>query len=603
VDYPSGKETDGQPIIAVVDVKKTLVYSDTFNRWEPAQPGEAQGGAYNADPLSAHQGWRSIALPSIYKSDEVISTIAVRNNSNCNKIQLRINIYDETGAKQTIFSSLWLGPKQLRLVDLANVGTVAAGFFGAGTVEIIGEEQLCDVGGDGHVDPEPVMPSAIVFNKGHTSGDLTTVYDGIPYSYAYSPCSITISGHVVDQLTLDPINDASISIDGAEYATTDSTGYYSFEYFKTAEPITITVAALATGYSSGTVTLEDIVCDDQVANFELYPECDDIWVNGTVTDKETGLPIAEALVTADNVVSSGADTTDEDGGYEIELAFADIATSVTVTATGYISETTSLFIPRCITATVDFELHQAPSSRILLYYGNGGLDPDDGTASDDPDEYYDLKSRYENAGYIVEYTDAWPSDPDLEEYRLIVLILPGYDNDDVASNGFNTSQAAQLGLYIHGGGRLVLLVDNEAQAGDLSDAYNVPNDLMASLSIGITVTNNASGDDTYNQVDLSGEAPYDNEFTSMHLEGDDCQELSLFAGAFDAYESDPNDHFPVIAADKVGFPANDPDEDTSTGWDVIVVSDAEILSDFFQGPGWPENLAFADNLIAYPTGP
>jgi hypothetical protein len=491
VDYPGGHETGGQPIFAVVDVKKTLVYSDTFERWEPALPGQAQGGAYNADPLSAHQGWRYIALPSISKSDEAISTIAIRNNSNCNRIQLRINIHDATGAKQTIFSSLWLGPKQLRLVDLANIGTVASGFIGAGIVEVISEEQLCDKDGDGHIDPELVMPSAIVFNKGQPSGDITTVYDGIPYSYAYSPCSITISGHVIDQLTLDPINDASISIDGAEYATTDPTGYYSFEYFKTAEPITITVVASAADYVTGTVTLEDVVCDDQVVNFELYPECDDIWVNGTVYDKETGLPIADAFVNAVNPTDSETATTNTDGYYDIELAFApDAITWVTAWADGYNGATDSVFIPNCSEAQMDFELHQTPKSRILLYYGNGGVGATD---------YYTAAALFGNLGYLVDYTDVWPPDPDLEEYKVIFLLGPGNANGDPPGDDFTPGQLAQLDLFLRGGGRLVVM----AEAGA---AVSVENALLDTLTgsdvqfVAGTISNALADDITADQV-------------------------------------------------------------------------------------------------------
>jgi hypothetical protein len=469
VDYPSGKETGGQPIFAVVDVKKAWVYSDTIDTWMPAQPGEAQGGSYNTDPLSAHRGWRYIALPAINKSDEVISTIAVRNNSTCNRIQLRMNLYSSTGDTQTIISSLWLGPKQLRLVDLANLGTVASGFIGAGIVEVIGEQQLCDTDGDGHVDPELVMPSAIVFNKGQPAGDITTVYDGIPYAYAYSPCNIAISGHVIDQLTLDPINDASISIDGAEYATTDPTGYYSLEYSKTAEPITITVKALHTDYvtdTNNTVTLPSVVCDDQVANFELYPLCDTVWVEGVVTDKETGLPITNTSVSAVNTIDSGTATIDTDGYYDMELAFdPDAATWVTAWAEGYNGATDSVFIPICDTAQVDFQLHQTPKSRILLYHGNGGEDKG----------YTDAKALFESMGYLVDYSNDWLSDSDLEEYKVIFLLGPGNANGDPASDDFTPGQLAQLDLFLRGGGRLVVMAEASA-------TVTVENNLLNALT-------------------------------------------------------------------------------------------------------------------------
>ncbi len=466
VDYPSGKETNGQPISAVVDVKKTLIYSDASNSWITALPSEVQGGAYNADPLSAHHGWRYIALPLISKTDEVTSTIAIRNNSNCNRIQLRINIHDDTGDRHTIMSSLWLGPKQLWLVDLANVGSVASGFIGAGMVEVIGEEQLCDTNGDGQVDPTLVMPTAIVLTEGQPDGDITTIYDGIPFSYMYSPCSITISGQVIDKTTLDPIHNVSISIDDAEYDTTDPTGHYSFEYFKTTEPDAITVVASATGYLTETVTLEDIVCDDQVVNFTLAPLCDTVDVHGWITDSETGLPIADASVSAVNTVGAGAATTGADGYYDIELAFdPDATTWVTAWAEGYNGATDSVFIPNCSEAQVDFALHQTPRSRILLYYGNGGED----------EGYADAVALFESLGYLVDYTADWPDDPDLEEYKVIFLLEPGNANNDPTNDEFTFGQLGQLDLFLRGGGRLVVM----AEAGT---TVSVENALLSALT-------------------------------------------------------------------------------------------------------------------------
>ena len=237
VDYPGGEDTGGQPIFAVVDVKKAWVYSDTLDRWDPALPGEAQGGSYNATPLKARPGWGYIALPSISKSSDVTSTIAIRNNSNCNRIQLQISIHDSTGATQTIISSLWLGPKQLRLVDLANIGTVVSGFIGAGIVEVTGAEQLCDTDGDGHVDPEPVMPSVIVLNKGHPFGDITTTYDGIPFKEWDTTCRGDIMGtvhsidpcHEADISAAKPIEGVTVTSDDGTETSTDSTGNYELE--------------------------------------------------------------------------------------------------------------------------------------------------------------------------------------------------------------------------------------------------------------------------------------------------------------------------------------------------------------------------------------
>ncbi len=106
-------------------------------------------------------------------------------------------------------------------------------------------------------------------------------------------CTITISGQVIDVRTLLPIEGASISIGSVVYATTDSTGFYSFEYTKSTYAEDIALVASATGYSDETVTLRDVVCDDQVANFELWP----IEPTPTPTSTPTATPTSTSTPT------------------------------------------------------------------------------------------------------------------------------------------------------------------------------------------------------------------------------------------------------------------------------------------------------------------
>lgn len=362
VGYPSGKETGGQPIFAVVDVKKAWVYSDTLDRWEPALPGEAQGGSYNADPISAHQRRKYIALPLISKSDEVTSTIAIRNNSNCNRIQLQIHIHDSTGAKQTIISSLWLEPKQLRLVDLANIGTVVSGFIGAGIVEVTSVEQLCDTDGDGHVDPEPVMPSAMVLNKGHPAGDITTVYDGIPFGERDILCTADLLGRVIDDNTRGPLHDVTVTVpDGWYNPATDTledawgvtgpAGMYEIEDIVTfgalePEPGTCyTVTASVDGYLSSIGPNVCLHCgEDKMLDFSLI--CNTNTITGTVTQYTTpensAPPIAGATVTAEWTAYPNTDdpgeaitTTNASGYYELENLPKEVAITLTISMEGY----------------------------------------------------------------------------------------------------------------------------------------------------------------------------------------------------------------------------------------------------------------------------
>jgi hypothetical protein len=72
-----------------------------------------------------------------------------------------------------------LPAKHIKLIDLANVGSVIPGFVGAGTIRVLDVTQLCDVDNDGQVDQEPIMLYAVVVNEGAGPGDITQVYEGI----------------------------------------------------------------------------------------------------------------------------------------------------------------------------------------------------------------------------------------------------------------------------------------------------------------------------------------------------------------------------------------------------------------------------------------
>ncbi|MFQ5813947.1 MAG: hypothetical protein ACE5I2_12300, partial [Anaerolineae bacterium] len=188
VDYPGEHHPEGEPIFAVVDLKKTKVYDESLPGWRPTIPPEIQGGAYNALAESEKKKEKiedsTIMLPFLAKARDyggVTSLIAIRNNSNCNNIELKLKVRKGTGTAVTYVHVFGLFAGHVKLIDLANVGSVQPGFVGAGTVEVIGVEQLCDTDNDGHMNQEPIMPSVVVVNKGDGPGDVTQVYAGIPY--------------------------------------------------------------------------------------------------------------------------------------------------------------------------------------------------------------------------------------------------------------------------------------------------------------------------------------------------------------------------------------------------------------------------------------
>ena len=167
----------------MVDLKKTKVYDEALHRWRPTIPGEIQGGAYNALAEGEKKATIATMLPHLAKardSQGVTSLIAVRNNSNCNDIGLKLEVTNLVGTMVTYLTNFWLSPGHIKLIDLANVGTMNPGFVGAGTVEVTYVEQLCDEDNNGQVDEAPTLFSVVVVNRGADSGDVTEVYKGIP---------------------------------------------------------------------------------------------------------------------------------------------------------------------------------------------------------------------------------------------------------------------------------------------------------------------------------------------------------------------------------------------------------------------------------------
>ncbi len=628
VDYPGWGHV-GEPIFAVVDLKKTKVYDASLSGWRHTVAGETQAGAYNAHPKYEKENAWGWAMPFIAKEQEgVTSRIAIRNNSNCNKIDGWIDIKDETGRVVTVIPVPWLQPKHMKVIDLAYFGQISRGFVGAAEFWVGGVEQLCDIDGDGEEDIEPVMPSVVVLNYGFakelpigggapqtTEGDLTRIYEGIPFAYGASPCEIEICGQVIEALDLEPLDDAEIwvieggthtpyNISGTAYIgaacegqirlkgstvqlqlltddgwstvregttsstggyswgdilefgetyrlrifvpvgqtntvsyvsgtfvatgdvvasfhietangelvldsgawctfgvdpdvvetlgdTTDSTGHYCFDWEKTAAPEDITLVAFKTGHINEPVTLSGVECDDLMVNFEMDPVCNTISVTGYVYDKMTGLGINGARVCARNDQTKGLGVCDDDtssGGPQRKAGFYNIVdipfdpgdtTKVFVSALGYNGEVDSVFIPKCGWAGIDFELHQTPKSRVLLYYGNGGWDVDDLQGLDGVN-YDELADFFAGFGYFVDYTDVWPTEFDWTlKYELIVLLAPGHDNQDsLTINGFTWGQKADLDSYLQQEGKLVILSDATDWTGN-----GVENDLLGDLPV------------------------------------------------------------------------------------------------------------------------
>jgi len=155
-----------------------------------------------------------------------------------------------------------------------------------------------------------------------------------------------IEGTVTDFDTGDPLEGATVSTDAVSDVT-DASGFYSLEV----SPGTYDVTAEMPGYETQTVTGVIVVADTTTTqDFALVPVAEVGWIEGTVTDADTLLPIAGATVTADAV----SDVTDASGYYSLEVSPGTY--DVTAEMTGYESQTAIVTIIPDTTVVQDFSL-------------------------------------------------------------------------------------------------------------------------------------------------------------------------------------------------------------------------------------------------------
>jgi len=327
VSFP-GQVTPAQPIFAVVDLKRPD---------DPRTPDmDAQGGSYNAHPESQKEWVSEVALPFMAKDANNMWTsfIAIRNNANCNKIKGEIHFKDETGRVLCEIQIPWLHPKHVKLIDLNNIGCLYSGYVGSARVYIEEFEQLCDVDNNGRTDNMPLMPSVIVVEKGILGatlrgdfdatasdviayGDVTNIYEGIPYNTNIPPCygdvfgevSVRQENHGYDRAEInnavvavwdvDPIS----GLDILGYDLTDSTGGYQITHVENG---THFMSVTKTDFFTAT-TLATVECGEEtLQNFELV--CSNPLI---VTVEDTaGNPIPGATVSAAAKYEYNADATE-----------------------------------------------------------------------------------------------------------------------------------------------------------------------------------------------------------------------------------------------------------------------------------------------------
>jgi len=302
VSFP-GDVTPAQPIFAVVDLKKP------DSGLTPQM--DAQGGSYNAHPESQKKWVSQIALPFMAKGAADMYTpwtslIAIRNNSNCNKIKAKIWFKIETGELVCDLPIPWLHPKHVKLIDLNDIGCLIDGYVGSAKVIITDFEQLCDTDNDGNIDNEPLMPSVIVVEKGHygsgiDGGDVTNIYEGIPYATNIPACYGDIFGQVVDYFDCDPDVDPD-HLFGTTVTITDTTATVTAD--TTAFAGMYEVEHVAAGAWEGSAVRDGFLTRTITGTLDCGEDLEQSWdlvctnpITFTVNDSQTPAPLPGATVT------------------------------------------------------------------------------------------------------------------------------------------------------------------------------------------------------------------------------------------------------------------------------------------------------------------
>jgi len=176
----------------------------------------------------------------------------------------------------------------------------------------------------------------------------------------------TITGTVTDSLTGEPIPTANVTANGYS-ATTDTDGNYNIANMP---PGNYTVTASADGYKSSTKTNITVVAGQTTTlNFTLTPLPTTGTISGVVKDSSTGDPIADAIVTANDMSA----TTNSSGAYVIsDVPLGNY--TVTASADGYKNSTiTNIAVVAGETTQVDFELTPVQPLNILIYVGAAAI--------------------------------------------------------------------------------------------------------------------------------------------------------------------------------------------------------------------------------------
>ena len=214
-----------------------------------------------------------------------------------------------------------------------------------------------------------------------------------------------VSGTVTDSGTNDPIEGATITLDG-ETATTGADGTFAIDDVETG---TYTATASAEGYEDAsedvTVEADTTTTVDFALTEAVAPEFGD--VAGTVTDGDTEDPIEGATITLNGETA----TTGADGTFAIDDVEVGEYT-ITASADGYAEASETVTVEADETAIVDFALVAADP-------GDGLFEPGDFTMFVESGSV--IIGTDEDEPYVIDFTECPGGEPAEEDAECITL--------------------------------------------------------------------------------------------------------------------------------------------------------------------------------------
>jgi len=152
----------------------------------------------------------------------------------------------------------------------------------------------------------------------------------------------------MDSVTHVAIPAATVAITGGPSTMTDVNGNFSFSL----DPGTYTLTASATGYNSSSQTVTVNGGQTLSVSFKLVSLTATGGIKGNVTNGVTSAAVVGAVVTLSNGLST---VTDVKGAYSFPVVLYGTY-SISVSAVGYVSQTSSVTVKPGHTTTLNFQL-------------------------------------------------------------------------------------------------------------------------------------------------------------------------------------------------------------------------------------------------------